>query len=737
MAISLFYLVLFFLSILAECILLQKIANRRASYYVALFTLISVVCLAYFAYSISLDTGMALVANQFSYLDGTFVMMFFIFCILDICNIKVTKWIAFPMTAVGLFFLGLAFTAGYNQLFYKSIVHGTYAGSSHLQPELGPLYTPYVLYVVIMMLIPIGIVIYSLFNKRKISYKYTIALGGLLSAIVLMYFAEEALDLGFDVLPAGYVLMEYVILGVIRRIGLYDISQMAVNVSENSKEYGCIIFDTKRCYVGANKTALYYFPEFKKLDIDREVTDSWIKEEFVDWIDRFDFGETISKRYERNDRSLHCTMKSYSFGDNSSKSYGYVVEIWDDTEQQKLIARLNEMNGELANALDSANSANVAKSQFLANMSHEIRTPINAILGMNEIAIRECSDEALISYMQDIRDAGHNLLTIINDILDFSKIEAGKIDIIEDSYELGKLIKDVVDLVDIKAGDKGLELIVKAEEKLPSVLYGDVNRIRQVIVNILNNAVKYTHEGNVELSISSKAIDEENIELIIAVSDTGVGIKKDDLEKMFDSFTRVDEKINKNIEGTGLGLAITNGLVEKMNGTVTVESEYGKGSIFTVCIPQRVIKRDPLGNFRVRPQKNKEEIRHIDATGVNILIVDDTRLNLTVAKGLLKPTKANVATCMSGAECIELLKNNKYDIIFMDHMMPDMDGIETLHKAKETDGISTDNAVFIALTANAIAGIRDMYINEGFDDYLSKPINPKEMEELIESYCLR
>ncbi len=736
MAISLFYLILFILSIIAECILLQKIANRRASYYVALFTLISVVCLAYFAYSISLDTGMALVANQFSYLDGTFVMMFFIFCILDICNIKVTKWFAFPMTGIGLFFLGLAFTAGYNTLFYKEVKHSTYAGSAHLQMEFGPFYTPYVIYVVIMMLIPIGLVIYSSFNKRKISYKYTLALGGLLVAIVAMYFVESSVGLGFDILPSGYVLMEYVILAVIHRLGLYDISQMAVNVSENSKDYGCVVFDTQKCYVGANKTALFYFPELNELDIDREVSNLWIKEEFVNWIDEFDDGKNVSKRYDRNGRSLRCTIKPYVFGKNVAKSYGYIVEIWDDTEQQKLISRLNEMNDELAQALDSANSANSAKSQFLANMSHEIRTPINAVLGMNEIAIRECKDDSLIPYMEDIREAGHNLLTIINDILDFSKIEAGKIDIIEDNYELGKLITDVVNLVDVKVKDKGLELIVKADESLPSVLYGDANRLRQVMVNLLNNAVKYTHEGSVELNISANYIDEEQIGLNIVIRDTGVGIKKDDLDKLFESFSRVDEKNNKNIEGTGLGLSIVNGLIELMHGNIKVESEYGKGSTFSVCIPQRVIDKNALGELRRWHKVKKEVIQHIDATGVNILIVDDTRLNLTVAKGLLKPTKANVTVCASGAECLELLKKQSFDLIFMDHMMPDMDGIETLHNARELPGISLDNTIFIALTANAITGIRDMYLREGFDDYLSKPINPKEMEDIIQTYCL-
>ena len=737
MIVAAFYLTLLLLSVWAEFLLLQKISNRRASYYVALFTLISVVCLAYFAYSIALDTSMALVANQFSYLDATFVMMFFIFCILDICNIRVTRWFAVPMVLIGLSILALAFTAGYNQLLYKNVKIAHYAGAAHLRMEFGPLYYPFMIYVVATVMIPMGIVVYSAFHKRQISYKYTMALGLILIAIVALYFVQLVFGRGVDLLPFGYVMMEYVILAVIHRIGLYDVSQMAVNVREDNKEYGCIIFDMNRCYVGANETALYYFPELKELEIDREVSNPWIAKEFIEWIDVFNGGNTSSKKYVREGRSLMCSMKPYSFGDKK-KLYGYVVEIWDDTEQQKFIDTLNDMNEELAQAVETANAASEAKSQFLANISHEIRTPINAILGMNEIALRECNDESLISYMHDIQNAGNNLLAIVNDILDFSKIEAGKIDIIEDNYELSRLIKDAIDLVEIKAKDKGLKLIINADPELPSVLYGDVNRIRQIMINLLNNSVKYTHTGSVELNISAEKKDEAFVELKMVVKDTGIGIKQEDIGQLFESFSRVDEKKNKNIEGTGLGLAITGRLVDMMKGSINVESVYGEGSTFTVILPQKVIDGKPIGNFSRRTNAKKEEKKHIDATGVKLLIVDDLQLNLTVAKGLLKPTNAEVTTCTSGKECIEILKNRSFDIVFLDHMMPEMDGIETLKQIKASTDVSAVNAntKFIALTANAISGVRDTYLAAGFDDYLSKPINPMEMEELIKGYCL-
>ena len=738
MYISILYLTLFFLSLIATYFLLLNVSNKRSSYYVVLFTLIAIVCLAYFAYSSATDSGMVLMANQFSYIDGTFVQMFFLFCVLDICGIQVKKSFGIPLVLGNIFFILVVFTTVRSGLMYKGYEIGFYNGSANVQAEFGPLHTVFLIWVIFNTLIPIGVIIYSIVRRKKISYLYTMALGILEAATVAVYFVEREFRIGFDILPCSYVFMEFIILGIIQRIALYDGSQIVIYNSEDRREYGYIIFDTKKKYVGSSTVARYYFPELDNLKIDRHVNDRFIKNEFVDRLDEAINETESSKVYSRAGKEVVCTFKPYRHG-NKNKIYGYIVEIRDDTEQQQLIKKLNNVNDELEKAVDYANNASRAKSDFLANMSHEIRTPINAVLGMNEIALRECKDDSIIPYLNDIQSAGKTLLYIINDILDFSKIEAGKIDIIEVDYELASLINDVKNLVEVKAIEKNIDLTLDIDQELPSVLYGDENRIRQIIINILNNAVKYTAEGRVELIIKAELLSDDEVTLGITVTDTGIGIKEEDIPVLFDSFSRVDEKENREIEGTGLGLAITKRLIDMMNGTIDVESVYGEGTTFNVKIPQRIVSNVSIGNVEkqnntVKGQRPVSE--HIDASKLEILVVDDTTLNLTVAKGLLKATNAKVDTCTSGEECLNIIAQKHYDIILLDHMMPDMDGIETIHRAKELADSKCGDTVFIALTANAISGVRDMYIAEGFDDYISKPIDSKHLEETIKKHCL-
>jgi len=374
-----------------------------------------------------------------------------------------------------------------------------------------------------------------------------------------------------------------------------------------------------------------------------------------------------------------------------------------------------------------------AKAQFLANMSHEIRTPLNTILGMNQMILRDSSDKDISEYAENIEKSGSLLLSIINDILDFSKISAGKLEIVNTSYSLSKVIKDINNSFAVKAADKGLSFEINAAEDACEHLYGDEIRIRQIIINIVNNAIKYTEKGSVTVSFDQEIQPEGQYLLIIRVKDTGKGIRERDMDKLFTAFRRLDQYNNTGVEGTGLGLSITHSLVTLMDGEIIVDSVYGEGSTFEVRLPQRPESEEKIGRLDERLKEVSTEkpkyVPSFTASKGKLLVVDDTKTNLTIIKLLLRETKMNITLAPSGREALSLLKQENFDLVLLDHMMPEMDGVETLRHINEM----YENRPFpvIALTANALSGAKERYINLGFDDYLSKPVDTKELEELL------
>ena len=406
----------------------------------------------------------------------------------------------------------------------------------------------------------------------------------------------------------------------------------------------------------------------------------------------------------------------------------------ETTDYHELI----KSNEKLRIAEQDAIKANRAKSDFLANMSHEIRTPLNAVLGMDELIINEIRPEKIIDdssverikgYADNIKDAGQILLSVINDILDLSKIESGKMEIKEEPYTLHTMAGEVDTMIRIKAEQKELHYIQQIDPSIPDRLIGDELRIRQVMINLLNNAVKYTDKGEVRLEMTSESISEDRINLRISVKDTGIGIRSEDIPYLFGDYKRLDEEHNRKIEGTGLGLAIVKRMVGLMNGQIDVSSEYGKGSVFTVVIPQTVNREQPdEANDSDLKKKAAVSYRTPDCT---YLVVDDNRVNLIIASRFLDDLAGKVETAISGPDSLEKMREKKYDMIFMDHMMPGMDGIQAYKKSKEDPGNLNKETPMIMMTANALHGVREEYLEIGFADYISKPVDINELKRVV------
>ncbi len=417
-----------------------------------------------------------------------------------------------------------------------------------------------------------------------------------------------------------------------------------------------------------------------------------------------------------------------------SKLYGGAVFgllVFVAIETFSTLVILSRARGEVIGAIRAADEG----GRFLSGMSHEIRTPVNTILGMNEMIRRETTNEKTAEYSWNINMAGKTLISLVDDIIDFTGFKAGELSLNEKPYQTASLFNDIYVLLEGRAVEKRLAFKIQPSNTLPSELMGDAPRIRQILINIVSNAIKYTSKGGVDVEAHGER-DGEDFYLCFRVADTGIGIREEDIDKLFERYSRLDSEKNKNIEGTGLGLPITKGLVELMNGTISVTSDYGRGSVFKVRIPQKIVSSEPMGELkRLKASDAKaSKAAKFRAPGVRVLAVDDNTMNLRVFKGLLKRSEMEIDLADGGRTALEMLNEKKYDIIFMDHMMPEMDGIETLKALRRMRGCANIKTPVIALTANVVSGAEAMYLKEGFSAYLAKPIVPEMLISVLKDH---
>ena len=730
-----YYLICFVISFLIFSVMLMRRIQQNIN---IMMTLIAVLCAngGYLAIAVSENVKQALIGSAFCYLGECFLSMFIFYIGADICGVKIGRVLRVVFTIVCAMVFCLACTPLFSGVYYKNVTLNSSFGASYLVKEYGPLHKVYYAVLLIWFVLIIGITIYAVFHQNRASYKTSIVYVIVMALNIATYILGLSGRLGIELLPATYVLSEFLILSIASRTVMYDMTTTVLNVWEKMENYAYIVLDRKKNYIGANALAKTYFPELTLQDVDLPIraADPVLKS-FINEVSAENVNNAGARERELRDINGHSFRTNITdFLNSSGKKKGFIIEFFDVTREQEYVHSIERSNEMLKAAEEKARKASAAKDEFLSSMSHEIRTPINTILGMNEMIGRKSNDNEISRYSRDIEHSGKLLLSIINDVLDFSKIEAGKMQLYPAPFDTLSLFSDAVSLLDERAPLKGLSVSLDISPDIPATLVGDDVRLRQIIMNLITNAVKYTSEGSVSLTAKAESLPEENrVSLLVSVSDTGTGISREDGEKIFTEFSRVGSVKNRHIEGTGLGLAISKNLALSMGGDIVFESEVGKGSVFTVELPLEVADITPMGELskKGRGVKKKAYKPLFKAPDVRILAVDDNAMNLTVIKELLSETEMTIDTAKDGHEALELTREGKYDVILMDHMMPYLDGIETFKMLRDEEGNPNRSTPVIALTANAVSGSKEKYLSEGFSDYISKPVDPAVLEEKL------
>ncbi len=668
------------------------------------------------AYTFELHSGVieeTLMAIRFEYIGLCTATIYAVLFVCELFHVNLKKWIRGGM--VGCFILSclVITTNEYHHLHYKTSYLELHEYVAIFRMTPGPYYVVHSAFTLLFLSVCIGVIIYAWMRDLKWKENYRkylfLALAALFPVLCWTLRLVEGLK-DYDLIPFGLFWTNAFFILIIYYFRYFDVAESAKNEVLETLEEGILVCDEDGHILYRNQR-MHEILQNKEIKEISEVMAKMIPAEE---------GEFLV-----GDCYYAVTESEVYAGDRVKGKTWCFIDMTLTKEKENQLKALHQ----------EAMAANNAKSSFLANMSHEIRTPINTILGMNELILREAHNINVLEYAQNIKNEGKTLMSLINDLLDFSKIESGKMELTETEYGLSSLLHDVVAMFSIKAEEKGLEFKVEVEEDIPSVMFGDEIRIKQILGNLLSNAVKYTERGEIGLFVEWSSEGGEAAVLTVTVKDSGIGIREEDLDDIFDKFKRFDAERNNKIEGTGLGMNITAQLLELMNGKIFIKSKYGIGSEFRVQIPQRIVDETPIGRYSYSKQTQvRNDTREtFTAPKAKILVVDDNLMNRVVVKGLLKSTLLQIEEAENGEECLEKTASTHYDIILMDHMMPGMDGVETLCRLKEQNGACVGTAV-IVLTANAVVGVKDFYLDAGFDNYLSKPVSGRLLEEMLLKY---
>ncbi|MBR5128211.1 MAG: response regulator [Roseburia sp.] len=690
----------------------RKPASQNLKWLLLTVSGVTVSMLLYYLEMCDTNIGFMQTVHNLSYVFKSYTLMAFGMFLYHYCDIKVRKSTLYGVMICTMILSVIMSLNNLHGLVYSAVGIGTDFVVPYLILEPHILYYVFACGIWALMILSVVMIAKRMPGSRGLQRKRYM----LFIAVMLLPASGLILQDVFGYNRVDYVNIDFMLCLILlliltKRYGLLNTVVLAKeNIMDNTKE-GLLVVDTEYNVLYANDTVKNRYPSIMNLETERE------RDALIQLIKD---GEGVFKK-----DGFYVEIRVSELREENTLR-GYLVWTFD-------MSFLNEYTNEILQLKDEAEKANQAKTTFLANMSHEIRTPMNAILGFSELILQQKANPTLTQeYAFDIRRSAKNLLHIVNDVLDISKIEAGKMEIVSEVYYTQRLLEDVSMVIANQAKEKGLKYQAVIEPSLPYRMKGAVSSIREIMINIMNNAVKYTNEGEVSLHVYCKWRTEKQIQLEIVAEDTGIGMREKDVKTIFDKFSQYDTKANCNVEGTGLGMAIVKGLVEQMDGDIHVESEYGKGTKITICLTQEIIDERPVGDINLSLKGTEEkEFNQAFITTAKILIVDDNEINLKVTAGLLQKYDIEADIADSGYVAIDAIREKDYDLIFMDHMMPGMDGVETMLRIREMDKGKHGTLPIVALTANAIVGVKEDMLMLGFDGYLAKPVDIRKMERIL------